>query len=510
MNKKPKKYFFEYIGIKLKILIAGLVFVSAGCFGKTNTGLGIESDNSIKEEALSQNNASNSSTNKFQPGSKYLSSELLADISEKRIKSVVNISSTRLIQRRHSPFFSDPFFRHFFGPRMPRRQPESQHRAKSLGSGVIVSQNGIILTNNHVVKKSSDIKVNLSDGREFKAEVVGTDPKTDIAVLKLKGKVKNLKPVSFGDSAKLKLGNMVLAIGNPFGLGHTVTMGIVSAKGRANVGLVDYEDFIQTDAAINPGNSGGALINLKGELVGINTAIASKTGGYQGIGFAIPSNIAKKVLDSILKHGKVFRGWLGVVIQQVNPHLAKALKLKVSRGVIISDIISDSPAMKAGLKRRDVIVEIDSVKIKSTGQLRNIIAMKGIGKTVKIKVLRNGKYKTVKVKLGKLQSGRQIGLKKTPDRGVSTSGIKVKTLDSELRKKYSLPSSIKGGVIVTSVQRGSQVWTSGLRPGDVVIKINRKRVASASQFEQRFKNVESPVVLLVYRNGKTIYFVIRK
>ncbi|MDA3864469.1 MAG: DegQ family serine endoprotease [Deltaproteobacteria bacterium] len=509
MKKKLKKNIFAHIDMKLKILILGLALIFGSCLGKTSTGLGIESDNSIKEKALSKNNSSTSS-NQFQPGDKFISSELLADVSEKRVQSVVNISSTRIIQRRRSPFFSDPFFRHFFGPRMPRRKPDSQHRAKSLGSGVIVSKDGIILTNNHVVKKSFEIKVNLSDGREYKAEIVGTDPKTDIAVLRIKGKVKNLKPVPFGNSAKLKLGNMVLAIGNPFGFGHTVTMGIVSAKGRANVGLVDYEDFIQTDAAINPGNSGGALINLKGELIGINTAIASKTGGYQGIGFAIPSNMAKKVLDSILKHGKVYRGWLGVVIQQVNPHLGKALKLKVSRGVIISDVMSDSPAMKAGLKRRDVIVEIDSIKIKSTGQLRNIIAMKGVGKKIKIKVLRNGKYKIVKVTLEKLQSGRKIGFNKTPDQGVSTSGIKVRTLDSELRKKLSLPSSINSGVLITSVQRGFQAWTAGLRPGDVVIKLNRKKVDSASQFDQRFNKVKSPVVLLVYRDGKTIYFVIRK
>ena len=248
---------------------------------------------------------------------------VIADIAESRISGVVNISSTKVTHTKtgqyFNPFFNDPFFREFFGHRF-YGIPE-ERREKSLGSGVIVSEDGLVLTNNHVVENAAEILVTLSDKRELEAEIVGTDPKSDVAIIRLKGNTKDLTPVPIGNSGELRLGDIVLAIGNPFGLDHTVTMGIVSAKGRANVGITDYEDFIQTDAAINPGNSGGALINMKGELVGINTAIVSKSGGYQGIGFAIPSNMAKAVMESLVKYGKVVRGWLGVSTQDLDQDL---------------------------------------------------------------------------------------------------------------------------------------------------------------------------------------------
>ena len=251
-------------------------------------------------------------------------------------------------------------------------------RENSLGSGVIVRKSGVILTNNHVIEGASKIRVTLSDGRDFDAEVVGADPKSDIAVIKMLKPPKDLAPIALGDSDSLRLGEMVVAIGNPFGLGHTVTMGIVSAKGRANVGIVDYEDFIQTDAAINPGNSGGALIDLQGRLIGINTAIASRSGGYQGIGFAVPSNMARAVMNSLLKHGRVVRGWLGVAIQPVTKDLQRAMGLKTTKGVLISDVMQDSPAARSGIKRGDVI-ELAGETLRDPVHLRNRVAAAGSG-----------------------------------------------------------------------------------------------------------------------------------
>jgi len=296
---------------------------------------------------------------------------VLADIAERVVPSVVNISSEKIVRDTGSPpdfgpLFNDPFFRHFFGgPLEPSSRPRAR-REHSLGSGVIVSDKGVVLTNNHVIENADEIRVGLADGREFEAEIVGRDPDSDLGVLKLKGDVKDLKVLAMGDVNSLRLGDIVLAVGNPFGVGQTLTMGIVSAKGRASVGIVQYEDFIQTDAAINPGNSGGALVNMRGELVGINTAILSRSGGYQGIGFAIPTNMARPIMDGILADGKVKRGWLGVAIQDVTPQLKDALGLTESSGVLISDVAADGPAAKAGLKRGDVIVSLDGQKTDSS------------------------------------------------------------------------------------------------------------------------------------------------
>jgi Do/DeqQ family serine protease len=325
----------------------------------------------------------------------------IPDIAERVVDSVVNISTSKAV--RGGPAESDPFFTDPDSPGFGTRP--SQKRLASMGSGVIVTSGGRILTNAHVVNGADDIKVTVQDGTDYEAKIVGIDPKADLAVLQLKGKVPALKPLSFGDSSQLRLGEVVLAVGNPFGVGKSVTMGIVSAKGRGGMGIEEYEDFIQTDAAINQGNSGGALVNLRGELVGINTAIASRSGGYQGIGFAIPSNMARPIMEMLVKDGKVVRGFLGVNIQTVTAELARENNLGASRGAVVAGVQPNSPAAKAGLTNGDVIVSLNGSEIRSSDVLRNTIALLRPGTTVDLEVVGPGagaKKKLVKAKLGEL------------------------------------------------------------------------------------------------------------
>src|ERR1041385_8140296 len=313
---------------------------------------------------------------------------------KKALPAVVNIASSKIIRSPNrgpqAPFFSDPLFQQFFGDDFSRefRIPREQ-RERSLGSGVIVSPDGHILTNNHVVDGASEIKVSLSDKRELRARIIGTDPKTDIAVLKVDAK--DLPVMTFGDSSKSQVGDFAIAVGNPFGVGQTVTMGIISATGRGGLGIEDYEDFIQTDAAINPGNSGGAMVNVRGELIGINTAIISGGGGNQGVGFAVPVNMARGVMDQILKHGKVTRGWLGVTIQPVTPAMAKAFGLQgPPRGALVSDITPDGPAARSGLTKGDIILELNGEPVSDSRALSLQISMLAPGTSVRLKVSRNG------------------------------------------------------------------------------------------------------------------------
>jgi serine protease Do len=327
-----------------------------------------------------------------------MQSEALADVAQRVVGSVVNISTTSTISNGVMTF--DPFFN---DPRSPfdGLQP-GEREVKSLGSGVIVTAAGRVLTNSHVVKDAKDIKVVLADGNEYEAKVVGIDPKSDLAVVQMEGDLPKLTPIQWGDSSKLRVAEMVLAVGNPFGVGQAVTMGIVSAKGRANMRIVEYEDFIQTDAAINPGNSGGALIDMDGKLVGINTAILSRTGGYQGIGFAIPSNMARPIMDALIDHGKVSRGWLGVTIATLTPELAQERKLSTTHGVLLDGLLDGGPAAKAGLREADVILAVDAVSTLTAGELRNAIAGAGAGKQVTIDYLRDGVRDDVTVTLGEL------------------------------------------------------------------------------------------------------------
>jgi Do/DeqQ family serine protease len=325
----------------------------------------------------------------------------IPDIAERVVDSVVNISTSKAV--RGGPAETDPFYTDPDSPAYGTRP--SQKRLASMGSGVIVTSGGRILTNAHVVNGADDIKVTVQDGTDYEAKIIGMDPKADLAVLQLKGKVPVLKPIGFGDSSQLRLGEVVLAVGNPFGVGKSVTMGIVSAKGRGNMGIEEYEDFIQTDAAINQGNSGGALVNLRGELVGINTAIASRSGGYQGIGFAIPSNMARPIMEMLVKDGKVVRGFLGVNIVTVTADLAKEQKLGASRGAVVADVQPNSPAAKAGLVAGDVIVSLNGSEIRTGDVLRNTIALIRPGTTVDLEVVGRGapaKKKLVKARLGEL------------------------------------------------------------------------------------------------------------
>src|SRR6201988_2574315 len=352
------------------------------------------------------------------------------------LPAVVNISSSKVVRApSESPDGMMPFFRQFFGGEdgdgsFALPQPRD-HREKSLGSGVVVSPEGYILTNNHVVDGATDVRVTLSDKRELKAQIVGTDPKTDIAVLKLEGS--NFPAITRGDSAKVQVGDYALAIGDPFGVGQTVTMGIVSAKGRGNLGIEDYEDFIQTDAPINPGNSGGALVNDRGELIGVNTAILSHgSGGNEGIGFAIPVNLARSVMNQILDHGKVTRGYLGVVAQPITPAMAKALGQSEAHGVLVGDVSPKGPAQSGGVERGDIILDLNGKPINDANELRNTVAMMQPGETATLKISRNGSARDVKVKLGELPGAKEEA--QNQGEGASQDaleGVSVENLDAE-------------------------------------------------------------------------------
>jgi len=428
----------------------------------------------------------------------------VADVAERSLDSVVNISTTRRPSGYRSPFHE--LFRQFGQP-MP--SPRAQH---ALGSGVIISADGVVVTNNHVVKDATSIKVTVgSSKREYKAKVVGTDPKSDVAVLRLQG-AKGLKAIRVGDSDKLRLGEVVVAIGNPFGVGQTVTMGIVSAKGRANMGIVDYEDFIQTDAAINPGNSGGALINLHGELVGINTAILSRTGGYQGIGFAIPTNMVQPIVQSLLKRGRVVRGWLGVSIQEVNRELAKALKLPTTEGVLVSDVEPGSPAYKAGLKRGDLIVRLNGKPVRSTARLRNLVAAAGAGASVRLELYRDGRRTSLGAHLTELPARLGGGVGR-PGRGqghpAADLGLRVDSVrDAALRQKFNIPSRLKYGVAVVAVDPSGAAAQAGLQPGDVILEVNRARIDGVRRFSQILRAARGDILFLVYRQGTTLYVMV--
>jgi len=435
-------------------------------------------------------------------------SSALSEVADAVRPAVVNISTTSIETTEDNPFgdmFNDPFFRHFFGDQFGEPGHKRKFKSSALGSGVIVSENGYILTNNHVVKGADEIKVILYDKREFKGKVVGTDPRTDLAVVKINAK--DLPTLSFGDSGKLKTGDVVLAIGNPFGLNQTITMGIVSAVGRSNIGLADFEDFIQTDAAINPGNSGGALVNGSGKLVGINTAIFSTSGGYMGIGFAIPSDMAKTVMDSIIEHGRVIRGWLGVSIQNLTPELAKSLGIKATEGALIAGIEGDSPAEKAGLKRGDLVTELNGKKIADVTNLRNMVAATAPGTRVDFKVIRNGKELSITATLGEYHEKKVV--KKTAYDN-ALEGVTVQELTSSLRDNLNLPKGLVG-VAVTDVEHDSPAQGL-LQKNDVIQEVDRKPVRDTQEYEEIVSKIgkNDTILLLIYRDGGSVYLTIQR
>lgn len=405
----------------------------------------------------------------------------------------------------------DDMLRRFFGDqfqwRGPRRNMEIP-RQQGLGSGVIVTKDGYILTNNHVVDGADEVKVALQDGREFNAKVIGRDPKSDVAVIKIDAK--DLPAVPMADSDKVEVGDVVLAIGNPFGIGQTVTTGIVSATGRAGTLGLDYEDFIQTDAAINPGNSGGALVDAEGRLIGINTAILSRTGGNQGIGFAIPTSLARDVMENLIKDGRVTRGYLGIMIQNVTPALAKEFNLKDTRGALVGDVTPKSPAEKAGLKSGDIILNFNGKQVTDSTHLKLEVARAKPGETVPVKVLRDGSAKTFEVAVKELPGSEPMAKNKdgqSDDNG-TLNGVGVADLDNGARQQFRVPSQVNG-VVVTDVDPNSVSAEAGLQPGDVIQEINRKPVRSAEEAVKLTENVKDKTTLLrVWRDGGSRWVVV--
>ncbi len=417
--------------------------------------------------------------------------------------AVVNISSTKVVKKQPTPF--DEFF-DFLYPFPDGRG--KRWKEQSLGSGVIVSPDGYIVTNNHVIEQADEIKVILIDKKSFKAKVIGADPKTDIAIIKIDAK--GLPMVPWGDSERLQVGEFVLAIGNPFGLSHTVTMGIISAVGRADVGITDYENFIQTDAAINPGNSGGPLVNIRGELIGINTAIFSKTGGYQGIGFSVPSGMVRLVMDQLIRQGKVTRGWLGITIQEITPEIARKFDLKMSEGALVSDVAKGSPAHRAGIMRGDVILEINGKRIKDVAGLRNLVAQSEIGSQVDIKILRRDREATLKAIIMELpvDIGEVVPSSSRAPEAVDNalSGITVMDLNAAVAKQLGMDKEERG-VVIIKVEYGSSAEDAGVRKGDVIQEIDRQRIGSLNDFNKAVSKIKQrdTVLLFINRSGKKLY-----
>ena len=402
-----------------------------------------------------------------------------------------------------------PQLRRFFGEgdmqgMRPNLRVPPQH---GLGSGVLVTEDGYILTNNHVVDQADEVTVTLQDGRDYSAKVVGKDPKTDVAVLKIDAK--DLPHLAMADSDRIEVGDVVLAVGNPFGIGQTVTMGIVSATGRATLGL-DYEDFIQTDAPINPGNSGGALVDADGRLIGINTAILSQSGGNHGIGFAIPTNLARDVMDSLVKDGKVTRGYLGIMIQDLTPALAKEFKMEDRQGALVGDVVPKGPADKGGIESGDVIVEYNGKAVKDSRHLKLAVASTAPGKTVSMKVMRDGSAKTLDVTVKELPGSDEVAKNGRPagDEEGTLDGVGVSDLDREGRQQFDIPDGVKGA-LVTDVAEGSAAAEAGLKPGDVIQEINRKPVKDAEAAVQMTAKAKDQTTLVkVWSNGGTRYVVV--
>ena len=454
-----------------------------------------------------------------------------APVVKKVLPAVVNISSSKIskVPTEFQQFPDDPFFRQFFGNgfgqefdgpgdqgfgpgqgqgqgrNFNRQRQAPERREEGLGSGVIMTPDGYILTNNHVVDGATEVKVVLGDKREFKAKVIGTDPKSDIAVIKIDAD--NLTPITVGDSSKVQVGDYALAIGDPFGVGKTVTMGIVSATGRSNLGIEAYEDFIQTDAAVNPGNSGGALINDRGELVGINTAIISHGAeGNQGIGFAIPSDMARNVMEQIVEHGHVTRAFMGILPQDLTPDLAKSFGENQSHGALVADVTANSPAQKAGIERGDIIVDVNGKPVADANALRMTISMMQPDSTANIKVLRNGSKKEVAVKLGTMPTEEAANEPEhnSGESSAALSGISVQNLDPETAKEVGVSPETKG-VVVTKVDPSSAAAEAGLQRGDVIQEVNRHAVNNTSEFERALSSNKDKPLFLVDRHGTTLY-----
>jgi serine protease Do len=430
---------------------------------------------------------------------------------KKVVPAVVSISTSKMVKQTSMevPEGMDPMFRQFFGNGNGRGfEAPRPHAEKALGSGVIVSPQGYILTNNHVVDGATTVTVTLHDKREFKARVIGTDPRTDIAVLKIDGT--NFPVLTLADSSKVEVGDIVLAIGNPFGVGQTVTAGIVSATGRGNLGIEQVEDFIQTDAPINPGNSGGALVDDEGHLIGINTAIlAGNSGGNQGIGFAVPINMARHDMDAIVAHGKVEHGYLGILPQDITPALAQAFHTPDTNGALVGEITPGSPASRSSLKQGDVIVALNGQPITDASQLRTKVGMLDPNQTVTLKVLRNGSAQDIAVTLGDYPTKEERASISKPESDSSLQGVTVENLTPDAAQELKLPESTKG-VVVNQVDPASHAADAGLRPGDVIQQVNHQMVTNMREYTQAVSasKKDGSVLLLVDRGGNTMFLAV--
>ncbi len=444
--------------------------------------------------------------------------EHVAEVIRPSVVSVTSLQKIETPQTRMPPplfdspfrdFFGDEFLRRFFGdiPRAPRGGGRRELFRRGLGTGVIVSDDGYILTNNHVVRDADKVTVQLSDRRTFTAKVVGTDPKTDIAVLKIEAD--GLHPAKLGDSDKVRVGQWVVAAGNPFGLTATITAGIISAKGRSNVAAAEYEDFIQTDAAINPGNSGGPLVNLRGEVIGINTAIVTRSGGYMGIGFAIPINMARAVMEDIIEQGRVVRGYLGVVIQDLTPDLAKSFGFDGTEGALVSQVMKDTPADEAGLKPGDIITRFGEKRIHNMQELRIAVSTTNPGTKVKVEFYRDGKKHTTTVEVGELNE-ETVAAAGAPGKHVAGKlGLTVQRLTPELARRLNIERA--EGVAVTDVEPGSPAESAGLQPGDVIISVQGREIRSLRDFREAMRQADlrQGVRMIVESGGMRRFVFIR-
>jgi serine protease Do len=401
--------------------------------------------------------------------------------------------------------YHEDFFKHFFG--MPQGTPKNAPPQVSSGSGFIINKDGYIVTNYHIIKNANKITVSMNDSDEFDAKIVGSDPKTDLAVIKINAKNKNLPYLKFADSNTLEMGEWAIAIGSPFTLRSTLTVGVISATSRQGLNINDYEDFIQTDASLNPGNSGGPLLNIDGEVIGVNSVIYSQSGGYMGIGFAISSNMTKHVINQIINNGSVERGYLGIYQQVVDKEIAEALNLEKAEGILISDVIKNTPASKAGLKQGDVIIGYNGITITSISQFRNDVSVMKPGSTVTLKVIRNGKTKKIPVKLGSQKEDKQLSATSNQAADLGVDVEELKNMPGNTLSKYGYTKDTEG-LIITKVRQNSLAFKAGLKPGMLIQQINQTKVKTIEDFHDALKNMKNKKhLLLLVKNRNTTRFI---